>query len=239
MDRRWVAGRGDHAASCQDQELQKSRRSPVAVAKRVQPRYVEMCVDCRGDNQRESDLWVIGSEGVALQPLGQSIDQVFTVLSRCAPVICDADGVVPHLPGQNVRFVVGSGQHLAVEVANQIPSNRGPIATSDLCRDRLQPVQHVSHLPLLVFTGRRCAECPTEDSGDLLFCKGISLDCGGRMRSPDHGNLVETTGDVGLERDASEVLAHDPRLAQQHPDPGAQPVDVSGVEGDPRVRILV
>ncbi|WP_420639718.1 hypothetical protein [Candidatus Poriferisocius sp.] len=82
--------------------------------------------------------------------MGESFDEVLTVLRWCPPVAANTDGVVPDLPRNHMVLVLSAVEHLAVVVAEQLGRDGRQVAAHDLSVDRHQGVQDVLDLPLLV-----------------------------------------------------------------------------------------
>ena len=109
-----------HATSCEDQELKQSRSSTVAIAERVNPSNVEMRVDCARWRQSELDLWIVGSEDIAFQPIAELLHEVLAVFCWSTAVVQNADRIVTNLTRNHVWFVLGPVEDLEVVVTGEL-----------------------------------------------------------------------------------------------------------------------
>jgi hypothetical protein len=73
---------------------------------------------------------------------------------------------------------------------------------------------------------------------DFVFRQRVALYLGRRVDALDEVDHVEGLGDVGRERDASDVITFGQRFAKTHEVHGDEPLEVEG-EADPRVRLRV
>ena len=74
----------------------------------------------RARRQSELDLWIVGSEDIAFQPIAELLHEVLAVFCWSTAVVQNADRIVTNLTRNHVWFVLGPVEDLEVVVTGEL-----------------------------------------------------------------------------------------------------------------------